>query len=840
MVQQHMQMSLFCFQYLTRTAFDMANQDTNVAATIALTGFYGFFDYAAAHWDHHSLRYVLEASSRKSALSAEKGLGKLLSTAWMDFVKRFWDENESQLETSSEHDVSLDIPVPQPVPPGTIDTEGESCNIQETFRDWSSTRQSTEFEKLAKSLHQIMQHADLGPMGDREKDVYLSLNGPFQPKCSRRDCHHFNTGFECEAELSQHISWHEMAFKCPHTGCHAWKGGFATNASLQRHLKRVHPTIDSIEALFPVKSRRQPRTITEACRLGDIEWIQRFTGQLLTKENLPTANRALHTAARDGNLAVCVLLTQLGANPYMLQSCEKLAAGSDANISAIQISIRLGDYDLFSALQGAAGKLHEIEFIENHLPQCVADALGSPIHQFLVDLLAWNGRRAVPLTLNDILSNAGLKIPRQEYGHREPSFISRHMLIEHRSVQERLQTLISSELEGYRKRGHSPENCYERVLIATDAYGRSLLHRLCDSGPNCFASRIVKFLFTKLKPEDTRRHDLGGNPPLFTALQNRTSCEGGLLEDQENIIRSFFLNDLDGAKNTRNSSGDDPLVFAFKYATIQIFTLVFELCGGDYSVLQSYRVWGVPSKCGFEEALVAVGLDRIGERSRLIAELSPKQVIGFAGLLMDLNIEPEVLKTLEFLIHQRPQSSLSVRPEPLDAPETLRAILQPDDSNAIKFLLSLKGAEKFVEKYPSQLGALGPAELRKLLFVCLEANTDWCEVAKMLLTKHKVDFTDAILEANYPIVHKLAPHQNMDPELISLLEQHEDYTKFSSRKVQNQIIRTLSLDLYVSRNARTQCPGGIRDYVESLLQFADFKGETEFAASLNHIRRSLQ
>lgn len=837
MAQQHMQMSLFCFQYLTRTAFDMVSQDSKVARTIALTGFYGFFDYAAAHWDHHSLRYAREASSRKSALSTEEGLGKLPSTAWMDFVTRFSDANESQSETISEHDMSSDISVPQPAPPGIIDTEGESCNIQEIFRDWSSTRQSTEFEKLAKSLHHIMQLTDLGTLGDREKAVYLSLNGPFRPKCSRRDCLHFDTGFDCEAELSQHISWHEMAFKCPHTGCHAWKCGFPTSASLQRHLNRVHPTIDSNEKLFPAKSRRPPRTIMEACRLGDMEWIQRFAGPMLTKEDLPKANKALHTAAKDGNLAVCVLLTQLGANPYLLQSSKNIAAGSDANIRAIQISIRLGDYDLFSALRDAAGKQHEIGFIEC-VPECVTDALESPNHQFLVDLLAWNGRRAVPLTLNDILVHAGMEIPRQEYGHRKLSFITRPVLIENRSVQERLQTLISSELEMYRKRGQSPEDCYDQVLIAADANGRSLLHRLCDGSAEYTSSGAVKFLFTKLKPEDTRRHDLRGNPPLFTALQNRSRCEGSALEDQENIIRSFFLNDLDAAKNTRNAVGNDPLVFAFRHATIQILPLAFELCGADYSILQSYRVWGIPSDCDFDEILEAVGLDRIDERSHLIAELSPKEVIAFAGLLVDLNIEPEVLKTLEFLIHQQPQSAVNVRPEPLNAPDTLRAILQPHNSNATKFLLSLKGAETLAQKYRSQLEALGPAELRKFLFVCLEANTHWHDVAKILLTQHKLDFTNARLDEKCPIVHELAPYPDMDPELISLLEQHEGYTKFSSRIVHNQIIETLSHDLYVSRNARAQFPDERRDYVESLLQYADSKEEKEFAASLNWIKRS--
>lgn len=840
MAQQHMQMSLFCFQYLTRTAFDMVSQDSKVAGTIALTGFYGFFDYAAAHWDYHSLRYVLEASSRKSASSTEGRLGKLLSTAWMDFVKRFCDESELQSETLPEHEVSLNMSVPQPVPPGIIDTQGESCNIQETFRDWTSTRQSTEFEKLAQSIHLILQSIDLGTLGDREKAVYLSLNGSFRPKCSRRDCLHFNTGFECEAELSQHISWHEMAFKCPHTGCHAWKGGFPTNASLQRHLKRVHPTIDSIETLFPVKSRRQPQTITEACRLGDIEWIRRFAGHWLIEENLPTANRALHTAARDGNLAVCVLLTQLGANPYMLQSCKKLAAGSDANISAVQISIRLGDYDLFSALRGAAGKLHESDFIETHLPQCVIDSLESPNHQFLVDLLAWNGRRIAPLTLEDTLLRASMKIERQEYGHRKLSFIARNVLIEHHSVQKGLQTLISSELERHRKRGQSLEDCYEKVLIATDAFGRTLLHRLCGSGPDHTTSGAVRFLVAKLKPEDTRRHDSLGNPPLFTALENMTCREGGLLEDQKIIIRSFFWYDLDGAKNTRNASGDGPLAFAFRRAESQMLPLVFELCGADYSVLQSYSVRGIASDYEFLQILVAVGLDRIGERSRLVAELSIEQVIAFTSLLKDLNIEPEVLKMLECL-SQQPQLTMNVRPEPLTVPDTLRAILQSDNSKAIEFLLSLKGAEKFFEKYSSQLGALGPAELRKLFFVCLKPEAAWYDIAKSLLTHHNLELENTRRVDTFPEIHGLAVRRDMDPEIISLLKQDGGYREYCAKgSTQDEVIQSLGDSIFASEKAGALDPKGARDYIQALIQDAVSENDDEYVTSLEYMRGCLQ
>lgn len=834
MAQQHMQMSLFCFQYLARTAFDMVSQDTKVAATIALTGFYGFFDYAAAHWDHHSLRYVLGASSRRSALPGEKGLVKLLSAAWMDFVKRFCGENESQLETSSEHEVSSDIPVPQSVPPDILDTEGESCNIQETFKDWSSTRQSTEFEKLAKSLHQIMQHTDFGTLGDREKAVYLSLNGPFRHKCSRRDCLHFNTGFECEAELSQHISWHEMAFKCPHTGCHAWLAGFPTDALLQRHLKRAHPDIDSEERLFPVKPRSRPRTLEDACRLVDIELVRSLSVPVSTEADMRAANRALRTAAGDGHITICMILTQKGANPYATEHHHRFGPPSVA-ISVIQMSIRLGDLELFSALHGAAREHHEIAFIEDPsaLLECILDALKSPIPQFLTAVLAWNGRRVMPFTLDQILVHAGVESQRQEYGQRELSCSTRPVLIEHRSVQERLRTLISTELERYRRCGQSPELCYERILVAPDINGWSLLHRLCGGNHEHTCFEAVRFLLTRLRPEDIRRYNLKGNPPLFTAMENRFRSEGTALDAQANIIRSFFEHNLDDAKKTQNAAGHGPLEFAFRYGALETFPLVFELCGTDYNAVQLYDIFAIRTEHGLGKISLAVGLDHVDKRIRMAARLTPGEMRGFICLLTDLNIEPDVIKMLQSLIRQQlPHKATGVL--------TLNDILQSIDPTPVRFLLSLQGADRLLERYQPELKILESAQLRKLLFVCLEAKINRLDIAKLLLTQHKLDLQSTGPTENQPVIEELAVRRDMDPEIVSQLKRYGGYRDLSTKADQDRVIAALGHNLYVSKEEETRYPDELRGYVESLLQVANSEGYHEFAASLNYIRRSFR
>lgn len=828
-------MSLFCFQYLTRLACDTVSQDNKTADVAALTGFYGFFDYAAAHWDHHSLQYVRQASLRETTLSTEEASENSLYVTWIEFSKRFSGRHESLPEVSSGHDAPLDDSKSHSDHPETVDAEGESCNIQEVFKDWNLTRRSTEFESLATSVRRIMQQTVLDTLKDREKAVYLSLNGPFRPKCSRRHCLHFNTGFESEAELSLHIPWHEMAFKCPHAGCHAWLAGFPTNVLLQRHLKRVHPAIDSEGRLFPVKSRTRTRTLEEACRLGDMDFVRSFPVSVFEETDMPALHRAVNAAARQGHHAICVHLTQLGANPYTTEHQDYLTPSSDA-ISAIQMSIRLGDLELFSALRGATRETHEIAFIEDPLAllECILDALESPSALFLTSVLDWNGRRTMPFTLDRILLYACLLTQRQELGRRDLSFIKRRVLIESSSVQERLQTLISSELERHRKCGQSPELCYEQVLVAPDFNGWSLLHRLCGGAHERAPSEAVTFLLTRLRQEDIQRHNLKGHPPLFTAM--KTFRFGATeLGDQAKIIRSFFEHDLEGTKNTRDAHGYGPLEFAFKHGTLETFSLVFEFCCTDYKAVHLYDVFAILTDRGLEKIILATGIDRVDKRIRMAARLNPREMRGFMCLLMDLNIELDIIKMLKSLISHLPMGTSNDLH--VDGIVVLQEVLRGVDLAPVRFLLSIGASDKVFERCRPQLEVLGPANLRKLLFICLEPNTNRLDVAKLLLTQYKLDLENTGPEENRPVIDYLTSRKDTDPEIISLLQRYGGYRDLSSKETRDRVLVALSHNLYVTEKEEAQYPDEMRDYVDSLLQIANKEGYDEFVASLNYIRR---
>lgn len=838
-------MCLFCFQYLTSPAFDVVRDDSKTAGITALTGFYGFFDYAAAHWDYHSFQYVRQAASRPTVLLTKEELEKPLSTTWMNFVKRFCDSHESLPGTSSKHEVPLNTSMQQfsEFQVGTVDIRGEPCNIDQILRNWSQTRKSTEFETLAKSLHWIMQHTDRDVLERREKTVYLSMNGPFQPKCSRRGCVRFNTGFESEAELSLHISWHEMAYKCPHMGCYAWGTGFRTNDLLQTHLKRIHPAIGSEERLFPAKTRKEPQSLREACRRGEIGLVRTFSIPMATERDRQVANAALHEAAVGGHLAVCVHLTQYGVNPYWAHM--RRFSGLDTTISPVQIAIRIADYDLFSALRRAVHEHHEIAFMKDRMALLdnVLDAMESPNPQFLVDLLVWNGRRTAPIALEDILARACVKSPRQEYGYSTLSFKQRRVHIGRRSVQEGLQKLISSELERHRESGQSPELCYRLVLVAPDVDGCSLLHRLCGDYPRQMSPEVVNFLLARLRPLDIWQHDLRGNPPLFTAIENKIHSEapGTLSDDQASIIRCFFEKDLDGAKNARNAAGHGPLEFAFRLGAVESFSLVFDLCGADYNTVQLYDIFAIPTSGGLTKIELAAGLDRVDERIRMAAKLSYEVMRRFIYLLTIQSSEPEVVKMLQSLILHLPQKMTSA--ESLNDIPTLSDIVQSSDPRPIKFLLSLQAADRILEKHRPELETLAPSQLRRLFFVSLEARKTRYDVAKILLTQYKLDLQSTELEEDWPLVTEIvASKRDIDPEFVSLLERNGGYMTLSSRESQERVLQALTSNLYVPKKAETQHLDGRKDYVDSLIRYAISEGYHEFVGNLNQdvMRRCLQ
>lgn len=503
------------------------------------------------------------------------------------------------------------------------------------------------------------------------------------------------------------------------------------------------------------------------------------------------------------------------------------------------MSIRHGELDSFSAMRNAACEDYQSAFIEEPvvLSECILDALESPVPQFLESVLELNGLRTVPLTLDNILLCASGKTWRQDHrpGTRQLYFTERPVLFEDRIVQQGLHNLVLSEFERYRKRGQSQEYCYGEVLVAPDADGWSLLHRLCGGSPGYTVSGAVKFLLTELKPEDVKRHDSKGNPPLFTALQRTFHWEGAALDDQARVVQSFFEFDPDGSKRTRNAAGHGPLGFAFTHATFQILPLIFELCGANYSVVQFEDSPELQTHSEFERRSPVFRLDCKGERLQVAVKDGFLEIDRFIRWLTDLDSEPEVLNMLQSLILDRPQEG--TRGDFVNGVTKSSDTLQTDHRKAAKVLLTLRGAEKLPKNCRPKLEDLGKTQLRKLLLGLLRASINRFDIGNFLPTQHQSDLKSTDPEENCRDVHEQAARHNMGPQIISLMRLHGGHTDFSSRETQEELLKMVRDNIFTSKEAGIDYPEDLKKYVEVLIQYADAAGDCHFAASLEYVRQ---
>lgn len=104
---------------------------------------------------------------------------------------------------------------------------------------------------------------------------------------------------------------------------------------------------------------------------------------------------------------------------------------------------------------------------------------------------------------------------------------------------------------------------------------------------------------------------------------------------------------------------------------------------------------------------------------------SPREMRGFICLLTDLNIEPDVIKMLQSLIRQLPHKTTGVL--------TLNDILQSINPTPVRFLSSLEGADRLLERHQPELKILKSAQLRKFLFIYLKSNKNQLNITKLFL-----------------------------------------------------------------------------------------------------------
>ncbi|KAG5790885.1 hypothetical protein H9Q69_010051 [Fusarium xylarioides] len=236
--------------------------------------YFGFLDYAAAHYAAHVQKVEAPEFSTDSAPKLESA-----KAAAVDLAKAHC--KEASIETEE------------------IDKEVQDLNlaIQANVR-------------VVRKLICLQREKS-------ETDVFGATEGPLRHKCHKVRCSQFATGYPSEATLKEHLAVHERPYRCAHTDCFAHRIGYASLKRLEGHNEVFHQSLSRAKAVFPAEFKTGKWNLYEACKAGDLDEVKRFhrEGADLGGTNT-TFVTPLCAAAEAGHGHICKYLVDNGIDPF--------------------------------------------------------------------------------------------------------------------------------------------------------------------------------------------------------------------------------------------------------------------------------------------------------------------------------------------------------------------------------------------------------------------------------------------------------------------------------------------------------------------------------------------
>ncbi|KAF5265987.1 hypothetical protein FOXYS1_3183 [Fusarium oxysporum] len=276
LLQEHIDMALFCCRYLSSRPF-IIGKSQNISADIH-SGYFGFLDYAATHYAVHIQE--VEASE--------------VST-----------DSSSKLEDVKAAAVGL-----------------AKANCKQASVETGEVDHATQSLALAIQDNVLVVRTLIGLQREKsETAVFDATEGPIRHKCHKVQCSKFATGCSNEFALKEHLVVHERPFRCPHADCFAHTVGYASPKRLDSHNKAFHQSVSRAKSVFPADLETGEWNLYEACKAGNLDEVKRFHREGADLESTrPKAISPLCAAVEAGHGPVCKYLVDNGVNPFLVGS----------------------------------------------------------------------------------------------------------------------------------------------------------------------------------------------------------------------------------------------------------------------------------------------------------------------------------------------------------------------------------------------------------------------------------------------------------------------------------------------------------------------------------------
>lgn len=265
-------MALFCCRYLSSRPF-ITGKSQNISADIH-SGYFGFLDYAAAHYAVHI--HEVEASEVSADLAPKL---EAIKAASVDLAKDNYRDPSVQTEEGDKAAQDLNLAIQDNV-------------------------------LVIRTLIALQREKS-------ETPIFDAIEGPFRHKCHKIQCSKFATGCSNEAALREHLAVHERPFRCPHADCFAHTIGYASPKRLESHNEAFHRSISRAKAVFPADLETGEWNLYEACKAGNLDEVKKFHRDGVNLDTTRSKSVSpLCAAVEAGHGHICKYLVDNGVDPF--------------------------------------------------------------------------------------------------------------------------------------------------------------------------------------------------------------------------------------------------------------------------------------------------------------------------------------------------------------------------------------------------------------------------------------------------------------------------------------------------------------------------------------------